>query len=407
MASFGGWSQFGGHTDFGGADPLYQRVYRIAKGILLPGFWSDDDDALVNKVLRAECLLLAEGQLHADALQQEVFPHTASETVDEWAALLGVVFPAAATLAEKKVAIVSRWRASLGASLPDLRRTLYPLLKPETAFSTDFDAGIYRFDASGNGTRTVASSYVALTVPNPTDGDWLAGNANTLGYRLHDIDDGWTAQTQIASAATLGTDTAAGLVVFGDINNAVMLVAGDASGTPLLRYDRVVDGTLTTGLAYAAIPSAPYYLQISRSKTSGSLTLSYGADIDSLTELATIDWPFSKLRNVGIFARNVTASKNTVSCAFGRFKLVHETPENNVEIYEQTKAYCDLVGDASRIFEATVIRRPSDSGSCDLATAQRVCDSAKQAHTLIIVGESDEFLCDDDGSLCDRDLLGV
>lgn len=51
-------------------------------------------------------------------------------------------------------------------------------------------------------------------------------------------------------------------------------------------------------------------------------------------------------------------------------------------------------------------RDPALGGNPDFATAQRMLDEMRPAHTLGVVGESTEFRCDDPHSLCDRDLLG-
>ena len=116
--------------------------------------------------------------------------------------------------------------------------------------------------------------------------------------------------------------------------------------------------------------------------------------------------PVRTLRRVGFFSRNLTASTNTVSGAFDDIQLIHETPRNNVEIIEQRLANTALAGDANLIFEAYVVRRPTDAGSYDIKQAQRTCDSVKMGHTLLMACETHEFLCDDPFSLCDRAPLG-
>jgi hypothetical protein len=410
VAQFGGWSQFGAHTKFGGARPLAERFYRVAKSILVPGFWPDDDDLTLNRVLRAECKLLAEGQVHADRLFAEIFPSSADECLPDWATLLGVVFPATATLAEKQDVVVARWRAQQGASLPELREMLYPLLRPSTAFWDDMDDGALssRFELLGNGTRSETGTDSALTLLATVDGDWLAGNANRALYRLHDITDGFTWLADV-TARTIGVATAAGIVLYGDEDNAVMLTLGDdgAAGVEL-RLDVVAAGVLTEDWGSVAIadPGVPEYLQLKRDKASGQITASYGTDPAALTALHTFALPIPTVRKVGWFVRNVTATKNAASISVDSVKLVHETPKNNVEIVEQRQYNVDLSGNDEQIFFAFVHRESSDAGAYNIAEAQRLLDKVAQGHTLILCGERDEFRCDDAESLCDRDIIG-
>ena len=100
------------------------------------------------------------------------------------------------------------------------------------------------------------------------------------------------------------------------------------------------------------------------------------------------------------------ATKNTVVGSFDSVRLRHDTGRNNVEIVETRLASCVDSGVAEDIFEAHVIRRPTDSGSYDITNAQRICDSIKMGHTLLYAGEDHEIRCDSEYSLTDRDLLG-
>lgn len=53
-----------------------------------------------------------------------------------------------------------------------------------------------------------------------------------------------------------------------------------------------------------------------------------------------------------------------------------------------------------------IFRDPSVPGSPDVPAAQRIIDQMRPAHTLGVVGQSRNFLCDDPFSLTDRDILG-
>jgi hypothetical protein len=341
------------------------------------------------------------------ALAREIFPQTAHDCLPEWETLLGLVTSAGATISERQAACQARSRGSMGCALPELRASLYPLLRPSTAFAEDFGGTLAnsRLDWAGNGTRIISAGAMSLTISNPVDGDWLAGNSNRGTMRVNDVTDGWTWRALI-TAASLGTDTASGIVALADDDNAVMFGPGDAGTVETLRVDTVVEGVLTVGVASVALPGWPFYVQMTRDRATGQITFSYGADADALTDLVTIARPVPVLRRVGFYARNITASASTISGTFSELQLVHETPLNNVEIVEQRETNCDGAGDATLIFEAHVIRRPTDPGTYDIKQAQRLCDSVKLGHTLVLVGETDAFKCDDPYSLCDRDLLG-
>lgn len=411
MARFGGWSCFGGSSKFGGGEPFWQRAYRILRTppIAPAGLWPQDDSKLINIVLRAEAKGIGHGLVQLEALGNEIFPQSAHDTLEDWESLLGVIPADDATFAERQAAVRARSRGNCGISLPELRWLLYPLLGSTTAFYDGFDLSALstRYTLDGNGTRTVATSVLALTVTNPVDGDWLAGNANAALLRLNDVSDGWTWRAKMTTATT-GTNTATGICAIGDVDNGVMFAVGD-DGSQLLRVDKIVEGEITEGVATVAVPSFPFYVQISRSRSTGLISFAYGADAANLTTLYTMENPVRALRRVGMFSRNVTASKNTVSGGFDEVQLVHETAENNVEIVEQTLYNVGLSGEAEDIFEAHVIRRTTDSGSYDIKQAQRICDSVKLGHTLLLVGEAgstDAFLTDDPASLTDRDMLG-
>ena len=79
----------------------------------------------------------------------------------------------------------------------------------------------------------------------------------------------------------------------------------------------------------------------------------------------------------------------------------------DVDIIERGRAFAVLVDDDHEIYRFFVYRDPDLPGSYDLDAAQELIDSISHSHTKGYVIESIDFRCEDEFSLCDRDLLGV
>lgn len=73
--------------------------------------------------------------------------------------------------------------------------------------------------------------------------------------------------------------------------------------------------------------------------------------------------------------------------------------------------YENLIADVSpedeQVFFAFVWRDPAQPGTYDIAAAQRLATRAKEAHLLVLVGESNCFLTNDPFSRTNRDILGA
>jgi hypothetical protein len=65
------------------------------------------------------------------------------------------------------------------------------------------------------------------------------------------------------------------------------------------------------------------------------------------------------------------------------------------------------LGHEREVYRFLIYRDPAEPGSYDLAGAQALIDEIHHSNTLGQVIESIDFLCDDEFSLCDRDLLGA
>lgn len=76
-------------------------------------------------------------------------------------------------------------------------------------------------------------------------------------------------------------------------------------------------------------------------------------------------------------------------------------------VLERTTAMAASMGDVREIFRFFLYRNPTLPGTYYLKSAQELLDTIKPTHTAGYVIESIDFLCDDEFSLCDSDLLGA
>jgi len=79
----------------------------------------------------------------------------------------------------------------------------------------------------------------------------------------------------------------------------------------------------------------------------------------------------------------------------------------DVVVIERGRAFAILVEDDREIYRFFIYRDPDEPGDYDLEGAQAMVDRMAHSHMKGHVIESIDFLCDDEFSLCDRDLLGV
>lgn len=79
----------------------------------------------------------------------------------------------------------------------------------------------------------------------------------------------------------------------------------------------------------------------------------------------------------------------------------------DVVVIERTTAQAAAMNDVREIFRFFIYRDPTVTGSYFLDSAQAIVDQIKPSHTIGHVIESENFLCDDPYSLCDRDILGA
>jgi uncharacterized protein YmfQ (DUF2313 family) len=79
---------------------------------------------------------------------------------------------------------------------------------------------------------------------------------------------------------------------------------------------------------------------------------------------------------------------------------------DDVVVIERGRDFAVAVGDDAEIFRFFVYRDPDLPGDYNIEDAQLVIDAMTPSHTIGHAIESIDFLCDDEFSLCDRDILG-
>lgn len=79
----------------------------------------------------------------------------------------------------------------------------------------------------------------------------------------------------------------------------------------------------------------------------------------------------------------------------------------DVVVIETSSTLAASFGHPEEIYRFFIYRDPAEPGSYDLAAAQDLVDDMAHSHTRGHVIESINFLCEDEFSLCDRDLLGA
>lgn len=125
------------------------------------------------------------------------------------------------------------------------------------------------------------------------------------------------------------------------------------------------------------------------------------------TELLLVSTGTDSERQDRIVAREIEESQfrpEDVKVALAPYLALASTA---VEVFETSRALAITIGDANEIYRFYVFRDPLLAGTPDIAAAQAELDTMAHSHTKGHVIESEDFLCDDPYSLCDRDILGI
>lgn len=360
--------------------------------------WNENVDAAV--------LGAAQGDL-LDQLLLEVFPQTAAQTLDEWEAALAVDSSPGDTDADRREAVVAGARAALLCTPDNLRAALGELLASQYGFwDHGTDDVLAHYDTrrqAGNGSLTEGATGLIAAGTSPAQLPWLDPDLRCcVEHAIVDREDTFVLEAEM-QAYTTGTDSAACLFVQDSLLDASLhLGVENVSGTTRARAMLYQDGSWTD-LGNIAVPGATCWYRITRD-ADGLYQCEAGTSLGSLSSVAAdvdLTW---RPRTWGIVTRNLSPW-NTCSGRWQDIRIAYGTQANNVELHEQR---IDTIpaGSPEAIFRAFVHRDPDDTGSYDLANAQRVADRLTWGHTVITVGASDNFLTDDPNSLTDRDILG-
>jgi hypothetical protein len=416
MAKFGGDSHFGGDSNFGGADSRLIKYYRALKSLDPPGVYKDDDASLHYHLAKVDARGLANGQSLLDHLELELFPHTAEQTIEKWEESYRLTPKPSATIQQRRDACVARWRATASSSPKHLRQALASVLNPTTAFrdTCDDSSVSWRYtQVLGNGTVAEDTTDLTISCGNTDQCDWTAAQQNAPRLLIKNVDrsDDCTISAKIIGLTGGGTDGAwGGVCLYHSATNAVCLQVEEISSAINVRLWHITGGVRYSGsataLGFTPAAGTPCWLRLSR--IGSTYYFYYGQSLSSLTTLRSLSTGLmpQAIKHLGVFAGNSAAdSYPACDLDIDQIEISYGKTYNNVELIETTLALA-TAGDDDDIFRAFIHRDPEDDGNYDIFEAQQICDRMKQAHTLITVGESDCFLCDDDYSLTDRDVLG-
>lgn len=410
MAQFGGYAHFGGACQFGGQALRGLVHHRLFRSLEPPGVFDDTPGTIRDDRLRTYATGLGDhSQAQLDALEREIFPGTAEQLLPEWETLFRVSPEQGATLAERQAVVKARWQEAMGCAPWELRELLVDLLNPTWAFWDRLDDAdvCWRYtQRAGNG--SIAEDYTGLTlsVGAAAHGDWDAteDNCPRLTIPVVDKTDGIVADATITAFGG-SDDTAGGLALYQDAGSAWLFGLTQDGADTYLQVDRCENGTLSRAVARGIdITVYPVYLRIIARGGQVEFLAKYGSQ-ESYSSVATRAQGHVSPVAVALWCRNEDPSYNAASTEFDDVRFRHDLAQHNVEIIETPANICPSGGEAG-VFQVFVHREPTDDGWYSIKLAQRTANRCKLGHTLMLVGESDCFRCDDPYSLTNRDVLG-
>jgi hypothetical protein len=375
----------------------------LLQDLLPPGGMSSDPTSTIGYICNSLAKILEYPQDAADQLALEVFPHTSQQSLDEWAALFKFVHPINASEADKQASLIGLWRAGTWPTPAGIRAVLAAALAPTVAFQDacdDSDVSVRYEIVTTNGSNDEDGSRLRIEGPAAADVQWDAGNSKpeVLLLDIIDTEDAFQVQA-LVDAYSVGTDGRAGVVIWESETDAVWWGLEDVSGTLRLRGGYIEDGVVFGPYETIAVPATPFWIQLR--KVGNEYQFGYGAAIDSLTTAATKPSDMTiKPTKLGWYAANDATNLSQMDLETTRVQ--YDLTHNNVEVIERLASWG---GDAGLVFSIFVHRQPGDD-DYNIKAAQNIADRIKHAHTLITVGESDCFRCDDPYSRTDRDVLG-
>jgi len=385
------------------------EYYRdLILGMLYPGATTRRPTSILGSLAETVGKVLQEAVDVAAQLRKEIFPHSAEQTLGEWEQSFGEPIAAGATQASRQAALVGRWRAQQPMTPRGIRDILADVLNPTHFFRDPLDdASIsWRFRAvDNNGSATEDTSKLQLAL-STVDGRWDATNKLPVLRLIDipDIEDDWTLEVHLKADGLVADVCAGGAVAYLDDDNAIMAGAWRDSGATRIRWGHLLKNVATLPADGATGGAIAYSEWVVIERVGTTYTIKTGDTLGSLTDLGSIETTIV-FRELGVFLFNAAADPATIDIETIQARQLLK--RNNVELIELAAG--DLTATeiaAGDLFNGFVHRDPADAGTYSIANAQRLADKAKPAHTLLMVGESDNFLTDDDFSLTDRDVLG-
>jgi hypothetical protein len=337
-----------------------------------------------------------------DQLALEVFPQTAQQTLEDWEATFELDQPSADE-AVRQAHATAAGRAALTLTPANLRAALDEYLNSQYGFwdHGDEDISSHYLVQEGNGSVVSGATGLILSGTAPAQLDWEAGTAAQAEVLIVDRDDAFVLEAEM-QAYVVGAQSAAGLYIRDGANKLFIGVENTGAGARIMAR-KLQDGTWTT-LNDIAVVGAQAWYQIERD-ADGLYHCRAGTSLSALADVQldiALTW---RPRRWGVASRNFTPWP-TVSGRWQDLRIAYATSRNNIELHEKRKDQLPA-GTEETIFVAFVHRDPLDSGVYDIEGAQRLLDRITWGHTVILVGESGNFLTDDPGSLTDRDILGA
>jgi hypothetical protein len=335
-----------------------------------------------------------------DQLALEIFPQSAQQTLEEWEAALEID-NSSDTEALRQEAVTAASRAALLLTPRNLRAALFELLNSQYGFWDPGTADVLaHYDGrgeDGNGARSEGATGVIISGTAPAQCDYPA-NPPVLEHYIVDRNDTFVFEAEL-QAHTTNQDTASCIHIRDSIDNVITLGVEDIAGAGVrVHARRIQDGTWSN-LGDIAVPSLPAFFKIEKD-SAGLLQLTAGGT--SVAADVEIAWT---PRLWGLHGRNLSTWR-TFSGRWQDIRIAYGNPVNNVELHEQ-RADTIPADSPDCIFRAFVHRDPDDAGDYDIVKAQQIVNRLTWGHTIITVGESDNFLTDDPSSLTDRDILGI
>lgn len=365
--------------------------YVVLRGYIPPGkTWSADPDSRVQKWIASEGDGLGYAFSQAEKLREDILPDRAyNEMLVQWEGLTGLAAGPSQSVADRRTAVLSFLRKTLGFPVADIKTAL------ELAFGLDSsDIEIFEFTglrtddfstddigsppsptwitSQGIGTVAIAAGVCTVTAAISTDGRFPSGAPNRLtgvtGRTSVDSTDGSALITKV-ELQTWGTatDQIAGHI-WKAINGDFVVIGfrhNDGASNRRIFYVESIGGVLGTPVDISgATVASPAYLFTRYNSAAATFTIEFEtlrASLDGIgTDQATllVEPRYAGFGIVGLDDSLLQAS---------------DVDFDDAEIWEPN---------SPRGFIFIAFRDPAFGGTFNLSLAQQQLDKQKPAHTL-------------------------